>query len=96
VVVEEGKLSSHSISFAVNFSIPYLLYAPYANLGSKAGFVFGVIAVCCLVFTYLCVPEFKGRSLERVHYMFRAGVPLRKFGVYEGSENPDRDEWVGE
>lgn len=70
-------------SFAVNFSIPYLIYDRYAGLDSKVGFVFGSVAVICVVFTYFCVPECKGKTLEQVDYLFRERVPLRKFGSYE-------------
>jgi SP family sugar:H+ symporter-like MFS transporter len=69
-------------SFVVNFTIPYLLNAPYANLGSKLGFIFGGVSLCALVFTYLCVPECKGKPLEQVERLFNEGVPLRHFGRY--------------
>ncbi|KAK0108694.1 hypothetical protein ONS95_003485 [Cadophora gregata] len=68
--------------FLVNFSIPYLLYAPYADLGSRVGFIFGSLSFCAVVFTWFCVPECKGKTLEQVDYMFQTGVPLRKFGSY--------------
>ncbi|KAF9891506.1 hypothetical protein FE257_003973 [Aspergillus nanangensis] len=45
------------IQFAISFSIPYLLYAPYANLGAQVGFIFGGFAVCAVVFSWFCVPE---------------------------------------
>jgi hypothetical protein len=65
--------------FAVNFSIPYLLYPPYAALGSKVGFIFGALSFCAVAFTYLCVPECKGKSLEEIDYLFQKNVPLRHF-----------------
>ncbi|KAJ9639278.1 hypothetical protein H2204_003889 [Knufia peltigerae] len=67
--------------FAVSFSLPYLLNAPYANLGSKVGFIFGSMAFLSLVFAYWCVPEVKGRSLEEVDRLFELGIPLRQFGT---------------
>lgn len=69
-------------SFAVNFSIPYLIYDQYAGLQSKVGFIFGAIAALCFAFTYFFVPECKGKTLEQVDYMFNEGVPLRSFGSY--------------
>ncbi|KAK1479981.1 sugar transporter [Colletotrichum cuscutae] len=33
------------MNFLVNFTLPYLLNAPYAALQSKVGFIFGTIAV---------------------------------------------------
>ncbi|KAI9050374.1 hypothetical protein LZ554_005539 [Drepanopeziza brunnea f. sp. 'monogermtubi'] len=66
-------------TFVVNFTLPYLLYAPYAALGSKVGFIFGAVGVCALVFSFFCVPECKGRTLEQVDRMFIESVPLRRF-----------------
>lgn len=74
-------LTIHSFRFAVSFSLPYLLNAPYANLGSKVGFIFGSMAFLSLVFAYWCVPEVKGRSLEEVDRLFELGIPLRQFGT---------------
>jgi MFS transporter, SP family, sugar:H+ symporter len=65
--------------FAVTFSLPYLLNAPYANLGSKVGFIFGSISVLSLVFAYFCVPNVAGSTLEEVDQLFASDLPLRKF-----------------
>lgn len=80
-------------SFIFSFSTPYLLDAPYANLHSKVGFIFGGVACCALAFAYFCVPEMKGRSLEEINAMFQAGVPVREFGTYPvGTLEPAGDE----
>ena len=71
------------MNFLVNFTIPYLMNAPYANLGGKVGFIFGSLAVLAFVFTYFCVPECKGRSLEEIDRMFHDGVPIRKFRTHQ-------------
>ncbi|KAF6841064.1 sugar transporter [Colletotrichum musicola] len=70
-------------NFLVNFSIPHLLYKPGAGLGSKVGFIFAGILVFAMVFTWFCIPECKGKSLEQIDRMFNEGVPLRKFGNYK-------------
>lgn len=75
-----ASLFNVAIQFAVSFSIPYLLYAPYANLGSKVGFIFGAFAACALVFTYFCIPEGKGKTLEEIDQLFLEGVKIRDFG----------------
>lgn len=54
---------------------PYLVGAQYANLQSKIFFVFGSTCVCCVIFTYFCVPETKGLSLEQVDRMFEESTP---------------------
>ncbi|GJC83317.1 MFS transporter fmqE [Colletotrichum liriopes] len=73
-------------NFLVNFSIPYLLYTPGAGLGSKVGFIFAGILVFALVFTWFCIPECKGKSLEQIDRMFNEGVPLRQFGKYKAED----------
>jgi hypothetical protein len=68
------------VQFVISFCIPFLLYAPYANLGSKVGFIFGSFALLAIIFSYFSVPECKGKSLEEIDELFAQGVPLRKFG----------------
>jgi hypothetical protein len=70
------------MNFLVNFIIPYLMNEPYAALSGKVGFIFGSIAVLAFVFTYFCVPECKGRSLEEIDRMFLDHVPVRKFRTH--------------
>ncbi|KAM5146646.1 solute carrier family 2, facilitated glucose transporter member 6 [Mantella aurantiaca] len=36
-------------------------------------FFFTFICICCLIFTYLAVPETKGRTLEQIEWYFRSG-----------------------
>ena len=48
------------------------------------------------MFTYFCVPECKGKTLEQVDYMFREKVPLRQFGKYQVPELRSEDSDVKE
>ncbi|CAK7199870.1 hypothetical protein SEUCBS139899_002556 [Sporothrix eucalyptigena] len=75
-----GFLINVIFNFAVNFAIPYLISADYANLGSKVGFIFGSIMVMSMFFVYFCVPECKDKSLEQIDYLFHNGTRLRDFG----------------
>ncbi|WYZ41399.1 hypothetical protein EsH8_V_000294 [Colletotrichum jinshuiense] len=82
------------MNFLVNFTLPYLLNAPYAALQSRVGFIFGSIAVCSGLFVFLCVPECKGRSLEEIDRMFHEGVPVRHFADHprdEARANPAKE-----
>ncbi|KAH8883538.1 sugar transporter [Thozetella sp. PMI_491] len=83
VTQRTGAIVNVFFQFLVNFTIPYLLYAPYANLSSKVGFIFGSMSFCAIIFTYFCVPECKGKSLEEIDVLFHQGVPLRKFGLVQ-------------
>lgn len=69
--------------FVVSFCIPYLLYAPYANLGTRVGFVFAPLALLTLIFAIVAVPECRGFSLEEIDYLFMQKVPLHKFQTYK-------------
>lgn len=80
--------------FAVNFAIPYLLYAPYANLESKVGFIFGGLSFCAMLFTYFCVPECKGKTLEEIDVLFHQGVSVRKFGSFKGEMSSIEDDII--
>ncbi|KEZ40912.1 hypothetical protein SAPIO_CDS7913 [Scedosporium apiospermum] len=68
------------MNFAVNFSIPYLVFSDYAGLDSKVGFIFGSFCFLALLFTFFFVPECKGKTLEEVDALFHNGVALRNFG----------------
>ena len=59
--------------------------------------IFGSTSILAIIFTYYCVPECKGKSLEEVDRLFLDGVPLRKFqqaSVVAGTkgEHDDLDE----
>ncbi|KAJ5203095.1 hypothetical protein N7449_005174 [Penicillium cf. viridicatum] len=83
------------ISFAVDFSTPYLQYAPRADLGPKSGFIFSTIALLPCVFTYLCVPECKGKSLEEIDLLFSSDNPLRHFDLHQMTAGLDESEEEG-
>jgi hypothetical protein len=77
-------------SFAVNFSVPCLVFEDDVGLESKVGFIFGAVAFLSLVFTYFCVPECKGKKLEQVDWLFNNGVRLRYIGKTDGSRKLDQ------
>lgn len=76
-------------AFLVAFTLPYLLNADYANLQSKAGFFYGSFSVLALIFTYLFIPEYRGKSLEEIDYCFYKRIPLTKFGSYRPGQSGD-------
>jgi hypothetical protein len=71
--------SLHHDSFAVNFSVPYLVFPQHVGLNSKVGFIFGGVAMLSIIFTYFCVPECKGKTLEQIDWLFANGTKLRDF-----------------
>lgn len=68
-------------NFGIAFATPYLVntQAGSAGLGSKVFFIWGTTCACCLVFTYFCVPETKGLSLEQIDEMYQEVMPLKSY-----------------
>ncbi|KAK5171471.1 uncharacterized protein LTR77_004616 [Saxophila tyrrhenica] len=62
-------------AFVTAFSIPYVI----AEIDANIGWVFGGFATMATIYTYFCVPETKGRSLEEVDELFERRIPARKF-----------------
>lgn len=89
------------VGFVVVFTTPYLLSAPYANLGAKVGYIWGAFAALGAVWTWLCMPELKGRSLEEIDQLFAAKLSARKFekfqtqGLSYSSSTDDTDQSSG-
>jgi MFS transporter, SP family, sugar:H+ symporter len=77
--IRSGQIVAVSMQIIVTFALPYLLNAPYANLQSKVGFIFGTSVAISLVFAYFFVPDCRGRNLEDVDRLFFNNVPPRKF-----------------
>jgi hypothetical protein len=76
-----GAIFNIVIQFTVAFCVPYLLYSPYANLGSKVGFIFGAFAACAVIFSFVAIPECKGKSLEEIDRLFMEDVPIFRIGT---------------
>jgi MFS transporter, SP family, sugar:H+ symporter len=75
-----GAIFDIAIQFAVSFSIPYLINAKYAGLGSKVGFIFGTTAFFAVLFSYFCIPECGGKTLEEIDHLFLQKTPIGAFG----------------
>jgi hypothetical protein len=72
-------------TFIVSFTLPYLLNAPYANLGPKVGFIYGALSFLGVIWVILGMPETSNRALEELDELFEKGVPYRKFATYRVS-----------
>ncbi|KAM0429236.1 hypothetical protein ACHAPT_006450 [Fusarium lateritium] len=78
-----GSVFNIVIQWAVAFSIPYLIDQSHAGLGSKVGFIFGTTAFLATLFSWFCVPECGGKTLEEIDELFIRGVPISKFRTAE-------------
>lgn len=62
---------------------PYMLNPGQWNWRNYAGFFWGGICFCCIVYTYFRVPEPQGRSFAELDLLFERGVSARKFSSTE-------------
>lgn len=58
-------LTAFALTHAFTHLLEYGLYVPYL--------LFTVVCVLCLLFTAVCIPETRGRSLEEIENYFRTG-----------------------
>lgn len=58
----------------MSYNIPYLIGTPGANFRARTGFFFMGIRLWGVIFTFLCVPELSGRSLEKVDELYDPGI----------------------
>lgn len=65
------------------FVIPFLFNPDQANLGAKVSFIFGALAVLCIVYLWFYQPESAGRSYEELDEMFIKKVPAREFKTFK-------------
>ncbi|KAI5123528.1 hypothetical protein M0805_006688 [Coniferiporia weirii] len=64
-------------NFAISYATPYLVDNAKgdANLGPKVFFIWGSTCFCCIIFTYFCIPETKGLSLEQIDLLYIHSTP---------------------
>lgn len=65
-------------NWALAFATPYLVNSGPGNagLGVKVFFIWGSTCACCVVFTYFCIPETKGLSLEQIDLLYQHSTPI--------------------
>ncbi|KAG6908781.1 hypothetical protein DXG01_003310 [Tephrocybe rancida] len=66
-------------NFAIAYATPYLVNKQpgSAGLGPKVFFIWGSTCFCCIIFTYFCIPETKGLSLEQIDLMYQNTIPVK-------------------
>ncbi|KAI9063951.1 AmMst-1 [Trametes sanguinea] len=65
-------------NWALAFATPYLVNSGKGNagLGVKVFFIWGSTCAGCILFTYFCIPETKGLSLEQIDLLYQNSTPL--------------------
>nr|CAD1814642.1 monosaccharide transporters [uncultured fungus] len=66
-------------NFGITYATPYLVnkQAGSAGLEVKVFFIWGSTCAGCFLFTYFCVPETKGLSLEQIDLLYQNTTPMR-------------------
>ncbi|KFA56682.1 hypothetical protein S40293_06223 [Stachybotrys chartarum IBT 40293] len=70
------------MGIAMNFAIPYMVNPDEGNLRGKVGFIFGGLALLGFAWSWVYVPELKGRRYDEIDRMFRSRVKPRKMGSH--------------
>jgi MFS family permease len=87
------KLRSYTMSYTIacaqttavitTFAVPQLTSADAANLGAKTYLVFAGCMACIVVYTFLVMPETRGRTYAEIDEMYDAKVPMWRWRRYE-------------
>ncbi|KAH9479420.1 Major facilitator-type transporter ecdD [Psilocybe cubensis] len=66
-------------NFGIAYATPYLVNKEpgSAGLESNVFFIWGSTCFCCIIFTFLCIPETKGLSLEQIDLMYQNTTPIK-------------------
>ncbi|EMC92492.1 hypothetical protein BAUCODRAFT_78716 [Baudoinia panamericana UAMH 10762] len=77
----------------VVYCLPYIADAGYGNLGAKTYLIFAAWMLGCIVVTFFCIPETKGRTPAELDEMFAIKLPARKFkGMFADSALASREQ----
>lgn len=70
--------SNWALNFAIGYSTPYLVDVGEGKAGLKSNvfFIWGACCAACFVFTFFCIPETKGLSLEQVDQLYMNSTVL--------------------
>jgi hypothetical protein len=77
-----GLALQNALNTMWSFVLPYLFNPDKLNLGGRLGFIFGGLAVICLVYLWFYQPETAGRTYEELDEMFARKLPAREFKAH--------------
>ncbi|KDE02510.1 hypothetical protein MVLG_06941 [Microbotryum lychnidis-dioicae p1A1 Lamole] len=71
--------SNWLLNFAIGYATPYLVDTGpgSAGLGSNVFWIWGGCCVFCIIFTYFCIPEIRGLSLEQIDILYCNSTPVK-------------------
>lgn len=78
------------LAWLVSYTTPYFINPEQLNWGPNYAYIWGATCIILGVWSWVFLPETKGRSLEQIDELFRKKVPSRKFKTFMvESENID-------
>lgn len=76
---------AYTTAVLTTFTVPQLVSADAANLGSKTYLIFGACVLIILILYSIFLPETAGRTFAEIQEMYEAKVPVRKMKKYQTS-----------
>lgn len=74
-----GRNLYNIVAIVCGVLTPYMLNPGAWDWGNYAGFFWGGLCFCCIIYTYFRVPEPMGRSFAELDVLFERGISARKF-----------------
>lgn len=74
-----GRNLYNIVAIICNVLTPFMLNPSAWDWGNYAGFFWGGICFCCVVYSYFRLPEPQGRSFAELDVLFERGISARKF-----------------
>jgi hypothetical protein len=67
------------LNWVGTYTAPYFINPAKLGWSAKYGYIWFGSNMVLVLFVIFCLPETKDRTLEEIHEMFEAGVPIREF-----------------
>ncbi|KAK2827830.1 hypothetical protein FQN49_007300 [Arthroderma sp. PD_2] len=74
-----GRNLYNIVAIICNVLTPFMINPSAWDWGNYAGFFWGGVCFCCVVYTYFRLPEPQGRSFAELDVLFERGTSARKF-----------------
>lgn len=74
-----GRNLYNIVAIICNVLTPYMINPTAWNWGNYAGFFWGGVCFCCIIYTYFRIPEPRNRTFAELDVLFERGTSARKF-----------------
>jgi SP family general alpha glucoside:H+ symporter-like MFS transporter len=93
-----GKTIAVALSIKAVFGItnavamPYMMNSDHADWRGKAGFLFGGLNLLFTAWSFMRIPETKGRTFEEIDLLFERGVKAKDFSKFVSDADLEEDD----